>query len=98
MKIGNFNIEDEYWLDSDTFVVITDNHIDNEGISFNIEAEYHADEGNIIVLAVYDEEVIEIAESSFEDNVMSYNETDTGYLTKEDIELFNEYILNKIEN
>lgn len=98
MKIGNFKIEDEYWLDSDTFVVITDDHIDKEGISFNFEIEYHADEGNIIVLAVYDEEVIEIAESSFEDNVMCYNGTDTDYLTKEDIELFNEYILNKIEN
>lgn len=86
MKIGKFNIEDKYWLDSDTFVVITDDHIDKEGISFNFEIEYHEDEKTFVFLAVYDEEIIEIA--IYKDELRSYKEEYSNIISKDDIDLF----------
>ena len=51
-----YKVMDEYWLDDDTYVIIFQDMIDEDGDTYHWEVEYHKDEERITYTRVYEYE------------------------------------------
>lgn len=56
-------IQEEYWLDADTYVIVFKEEIDNDGDKYHLEVEYHNDEGIFTYTNVYEYENVDAKES-----------------------------------
>lgn len=54
-----YEVQDEYWLDYDTYVIIFQDMVDVDGDTFHLEVEYHADEERVTYTRVYEYENVE---------------------------------------
>ena len=54
-----YEVQDEYWLDDDTYVIIFQDMVDADGDTFHLEVEYHADEERVTYTRVYEYENVE---------------------------------------
>jgi len=54
-----YEVQDEYWLDDDTYVIIFQDMVDVDGDTFHLEVEYHADEERVTYTRVYEYENVE---------------------------------------
>jgi len=57
-KMANifYEVQDEYWLDDDTYVIIFQDMVDADGDTYHLEVEYHEDEERITYTCVYENE------------------------------------------
>ena len=51
-----YEVQDEYWLDEDTYVIIFQDMTDKDGDTYHLEVEYHKDEERITYTRVYEYE------------------------------------------
>jgi len=60
-KMGGifYEVQDEYWLDDDTYVIIFQDMVDFDGDTFHLEVEYHVDEERVTYTRVYEYENVE---------------------------------------
>jgi hypothetical protein len=49
-----YEVQDEYWLDDETYVIIFQDMTDEDGDVFHLEVEYHVDEERITYTHVYE--------------------------------------------
>ena len=54
-----YEVQDEYWLDEDTYVIIFQDMTDKDGDTYHLEVEYHKDEERITYIRVYEYENVE---------------------------------------
>jgi hypothetical protein len=54
-----YEVQDEYWLDDDTYVIVFQDMKDVDGDTFHLEVEYHADEERVTYTRVYEYENVE---------------------------------------
>lgn len=54
-----YEVQDEYWLDDDTYVIIFQDMVDVDGDTFHLEVEYHVDEERVTYTRVYEYENVE---------------------------------------
>jgi hypothetical protein len=54
-----YEVQDEYWLGDDTYVIIFQDMDDADGGTFRLEVEYHKDEERITYTRVYDYKNVE---------------------------------------
>ena len=54
-----YEVQDEYWLDDDTYVIIFQDMVDVDGDTFHLEVEYHSDEERVTYTRVYEYENVE---------------------------------------
>lgn len=48
-----YEVQDEYWLDNETYVIIFQDMRDFDGDTFHLEVEYHVDEERVTYTRVY---------------------------------------------
>ena len=51
-----YEIQDEYWLDDDTYVIIFQDMVDKDCDTYHLEVEYHKDEERVTYTRVYEYE------------------------------------------
>ena len=51
-----YEVQDEYWLDDETYVIIFQDMVDADGDTFHLEVEYHTDEERVTYTRVYEYE------------------------------------------
>lgn len=51
-----YEVQDEYWLDDDTYVIIFQDMVDADSDTYHLEVEYHKDEKRITYTRVYEYE------------------------------------------
>lgn len=56
-------IQEEYWLDADTYVIVFKEEIDKDGDKYHLEVEYHNDEDKFTYTNVYEYENVDAEES-----------------------------------
>lgn len=56
-------IQEEYWLDADTYVIVFKEEIDKDSDKYHLEAEYHKDEDSFTYTNVYEYENVDAKES-----------------------------------
>jgi hypothetical protein len=54
-----YEVQDEYWLDDETYVIIFQDMKDVDGDTFHLEVEYHVDEERVTYTRVYEYENVE---------------------------------------
>ena len=54
-----YEVQDEYWLDDETYVIIFQDMTDEDGDVFHLEVEYHVDEERVTYTRVYEYENVE---------------------------------------
>lgn len=54
-----YEVQDEYWLDDKTYVIIFQDMKDVDGDTFHLEVEYHVDEERVTYTRVYENENVE---------------------------------------
>jgi hypothetical protein len=57
-----YEVQDEYWLDNDTYVIIFQDMVDVDGDTFHLEVEYHKDEERVTYTRVYEYENVEASD------------------------------------
>lgn len=57
-----YEVQDEYWLDDETYVIIFQDMVDADGDEFHLEVEYHKDEERVTYTRVYEYENVEASD------------------------------------
>ncbi len=82
-----YEVQDEHWLDDDTYVIIFQDMVDADGDTFHLEVEYHADEKRVTYTHVYEYENVEasaIVSPCFKKQIDEYILQQVGVIGKND--------------
>ena len=54
-----YKVANEYWLDGNTYVILFQEMVDDDGDTFYLETEYHKDEERVTYTRVYKNELVD---------------------------------------
>lgn len=81
-----YEVQDEYWLDGNTYVIVFQDMTDVDGDTYHLEVEYHKDEERVTYTRVYDYENVEASKfvsPCFKKQIDEYILQQVGVLDKD---------------
>jgi len=83
-----YKLQEEKWLDKDTYLLVFQDMVDEDGEIYHLEVEYHVDEDKFTYTRVYEHENIDavcFVSNTFKNQFIEYVLKQIGKINEDDI-------------